>query len=72
MEAVVVACHQNQCRQNFNTPLLPSGQYAAMVLRYLPEVQHASPFSSLEARAKESIQKKEKAEKVNIYLRHNF
>jgi hypothetical protein len=44
-----------------------------MVLRYLPEVQHASPFSSLEARAKESIQKKEKkAEKVNIYLRHNF
>ena len=26
-EAVVVACHQNQCRQNFNAPLLPSGQY---------------------------------------------
>jgi hypothetical protein len=31
-----------------------------------------SPFSSLEAHAEESIQKKEKTEKVNFYLRHNF
>jgi hypothetical protein len=31
-----------------------------------------SPFSSLEALAEESIQKKEIAEKVNYYLRHNF
>jgi hypothetical protein len=45
----------------------------AMVLRYLPEVQqHLAPFSSLEAHAEESIQKKEKTEKVNFYLRHNF
>ncbi len=29
-------------------------------------------FQSLEALAKESIQKKEKAEKVNFYLLHNF
>ncbi len=29
------------------------------------------PFSSLEALAKESMQKKEKAEKLNFYLRHN-
>jgi len=46
-----------------------------MVLRYLPEVQLAaprSPFSSLEAHAEESIQKEEKAEKVNFYLRHYF
>jgi hypothetical protein len=46
-----------------------------MVLQYLPEVQLAapcSPFSSLEAHAEESIQKKEQAEKVNFYLRHNF
>jgi hypothetical protein len=28
-EAVVVACHQNQCCQNFNAPLLPSGQYCS-------------------------------------------
>ena len=47
----------------------------AMVLQYLPEVQLAaprSPFPSLEAHAAEYIQKKEKAEKVNFYLRHNF
>jgi hypothetical protein len=42
---------------------------AAMVLQYLPET---STFSSLEALVEESIQKKEKAEKVNSFLRHNF
>jgi hypothetical protein len=41
--AVVVACHQSQCRQNFNAPLVNT---AAMALRYLPEVQQhlAPPF----------------------------
>jgi hypothetical protein len=41
----------------------------ATALRYLPEF---STFSSLDALAEESIQTKEKAEKVNFYLRHNF
>ena len=39
----MVACHQNQCRQNFNTPLLPSGT-VAMALRYLPAVQQHLPL----------------------------
>jgi hypothetical protein len=41
-------------------------------MRYFPEVQLTSTFSSLEALAGESLQKKEKAEKVYFYLRHNF
>jgi hypothetical protein len=35
-------------------------------------MQPSSPFSSLEALAKESTQKKEKAEKVNFYLRQQL
>ncbi len=34
-------------------------------------MQPSFPFSSLEALAKESMQKKEKAEKLYFYLRHN-
>ena len=62
----MVACHQNQCRQNFNAPLLPSGQNAAMVLRYLPDVQQHVPLFQSEALTEESIQKKEKAEKGEV------
>ena len=43
-----------------------------MLLHYLPEVQHTSPFSGLEAHAEVSIRNKEEAEKVYFYLRHNF
>jgi hypothetical protein len=40
---VGVACHQSQCRQNFDAPLVNT---VAMALRYLPEVQQhlAPPF----------------------------
>jgi hypothetical protein len=40
-----------------------------MVLRYLPKLRSTSLEAPL---VEESIQKKEKAEKVNFYLRHNF
>jgi hypothetical protein len=70
-EAVVVACQQNQCRQNFNAPLLPSGQYCGhgvAIFAWSPK----APKSTLEALAEESIRNKEKAEKVYFYLRQNF
>jgi hypothetical protein len=41
----------------------------AMVLRYLPKFSSTSLEALL---VEESIQKKQKAEKVNFYLQHNF
>jgi hypothetical protein len=65
-DAVVVARQQNQRMLHFCC----TENIVAMVLRYLPKFSSTSPFSSLEALAEESIQKKEKAEKVNFYIRH--
>jgi hypothetical protein len=64
----VVACHQNQCRQNFNGPLLPSGQYCDHGVQYLPVDQKYIPIFRLEALVEESTQKKEKAEIIYFYL----
>ena len=63
-DAVVVARQQNQRHQNINAPLL-----LPMVLRYLPKFSSTSLEALL---VEEFIQKKEKAEKVNFYLRHKF
>ncbi len=62
----MAACHQSQCRQNFNAPLVNT---AAMVLRYLPEVQQhlAPPFPVWKYMWRNPYRKK-KRQKKSIFI----
>jgi hypothetical protein len=71
----VVARQHTQRHQNFNAPLLLRRLYrghGVAISRNNSSIFFISILFLAEPLAEESIQKKEKAEKVNFYLRHNF
>ncbi len=67
-EAVVVACHQNQCRQNFNAPLLPSGQYCGhggVIFAWRPE---APPHFPVWKHLQRNPLRRKKRQKKSIFI----
>ncbi len=65
----MVACHQSQCRQNFNAPLLRLVNTAAMALRYLPEVQqHLAPPFPVWKHMRRNPYRKKKRLKKSIFI----
>ena len=62
-----VACHQSQCRQNFNAPLVNT---AAMALQYLPEVQpqHLAPPFPVWKHMRRNTYRKKKRQKQSTFI----
>jgi hypothetical protein len=66
----VVACHQSQCRQNFNAPIVNT---AAMALQFLPEVQqHLAPSFPVWEHMRRNPYRKMKNRKSQFLFTDNF
>ena len=68
----MVACHQNQCHQRFNSPLLPSGQYCGHGDKMYACRREALPHCPVWIYLRRNSFRKKKRQKNSFFYGNHF